>query len=31
MGAFGIWHWVIVLAVVLIPIGMDRPEFRRHS
>ncbi len=22
MGAFSIWHWIIVLAVILIPIGI---------
>ncbi len=22
MGAFSIWHWIILLAVVLIPVGI---------
>ncbi len=22
MGGFSIWHWIIVLAVVLIPVGI---------
>ncbi len=22
MGGFSIWHWIIVLAVILIPIGI---------